>query len=398
MVMLTRRKALVLLVVMLAAYGLVYFHRVMAGIMKDEIEGFASYYNVDPKFLLAFFPSAYFYAYALAQLFMGSLVDAYGVRRVGALMLGLMGLSTALMMLPSPLALITGRTLVGLSAAVVFVSTQRVASLYFPPTTQAIITSLLLMTGNISALLATYPLRLFLTVYGVVALLSLLALIAFAVMALVYLIAWDAGTAGKGLGLKEVWRKLGHLSREKHAWATALGAVASYGTGTAFQAAWGQDLISRVFGFDKYAVSIYLMILALSFTITAPLVGVVSDRVIGRRKPVLVASDTVSAISWVAIILSILFHNNAMLLLSLVILGVSMGLHIVAPPMAKEPYGPDYSATATSFFNLVLFTGIAILQSTEPFIGPLFNSLLSAVVSVIGLAVVLAWSRETLNS
>jgi hypothetical protein len=87
-----------------------------------------------------------------------------------------------------------------------------------------------------------------------------------------------------------------------------------------------------------------------------------------------------------------------MLLLSLVLLGVSMGLHIVAPPMAKEPYGADYSATATSFFNLVLFTGIAVLQSTEPFVGPLFNSLLSAVVSVIGLMMVLAWSRETLNS
>ncbi|WP_434731721.1 MFS transporter [Thermogladius sp. KZ2Tp1] len=393
-----KRAAVVLLVVMLFAYGLVYFHRVMTGIMKEEIEGFAEYYKVDPEYLLAFFPSAYFYAYALSQLFMGSLVDTYGVKRVGALMMGLMGLSTALMMLPSPAALMLGRTLVGVSAAVVFVGTQRVASLYFASSSQAIITSLLLMTGNISGLLATYPLRVFLSYYGLAGLFTILAALALTIMVLVYLLAWDVGTRKKGLGLREVWGKLVHLSREKHAWATALGAVASYGTGTAFQAAWGQDLMSRVFGYDKFTVSILLMYLALSFVLSAPLVGVLSDRVMGRRKPVLIASNIVSTLSWALIIASVLTHSSPLLLAGLVLLGVSMGLHIVAPPMAKEPYGIDYSATATSFFNLVLFTGIAVLQSTEPFVGPLANSALSLTVSLLGLVLVVAWTRETLRS
>ncbi|WP_440058935.1 MFS transporter [Thermogladius sp. 4427co] len=392
------RKALVLLIVMLIAYGLVYFHRVMTGVMKQEIEGFANYYGVDPKYLLAFFPSAYFYAYAIAQLFMGSFIDAYGVKRAGSLMILAMGVSTGIMMIPHPAGLVVGRTLVGLSAAVVFVATQRVASLYFPARSQAVITSLLLAVGNISGLLATYPLRLFLSSYGLPGLLLILTASALVVSLIVYILAWDPGISSRGLGIREAWGKMLTISRDSHAWATALGAVASYGAGTAFQAAWGQDLLSTVFGFNSIAVSEWLMILALSFVVSAPLVGLLSDRIVGRRKPVLIVSDTLSVASWILLFAAAYAKNIILLASGIVLLGVSMGFHIVAPPMAKEPYGVEYSATATSFFNLILFTGIAVLQSLEPFIGPLNNTLASLAVALIGVILVSVFARETLKS
>ena len=137
-----------LLTVMLIAYGLVYFHRIMTGVMKYEVIALAEHYSVDPKFLLSIFPSAYFYAYALIQPFVGMMVDSYGVKRVGALMTGLMGISTLIMILPSASALIAGRFLVGATAAVVFLAAQRVASQSFSAFSQAVVTALLLVVGE----------------------------------------------------------------------------------------------------------------------------------------------------------------------------------------------------------------------------------------------------------
>ena len=386
-----------LLTVMLAAYGLAYFHRVMSGVMKYEIVTLADYYSVDPRFLLSIFPSAYFYAYASAQLFVGPMVDRYGVKRIGALMIGLMGLSAIIMALPSAITLIAGRFLVGATAAVAFLSSQRVASRSFSAFSQATVTALLLAVGNISSLLATYPLRLFLSAYGIVPLLLLLAGLSFTIAFSTFSLSKDMGSSGRSVKVKSTFREMLVIIKSKHVLASTMGCITTGGTGLAFHAAWGQDLMSTFFGMSNEEVSLYLMLLCVVLIASNVASGLLSDRVLHERKPLLVASTASSAIGWALICTSCPAKAVGIFAVGLVVLGVAMGLSVVSVPMVKEPFGQDYAATATAVFNLMFFSSTAVLQSVEPFIGPWIEALLSLALSILGALVVRMYAIETLK-
>jgi Major Facilitator Superfamily. len=90
------------------------------------------------------------------------------------------------MALPSYLALIVGRTLIGLFASVIFLAAQRSASLLFGKEGQATITGLLLTIGNVSAAIGAYPLLLFIDKYGFNELIYLLTMVTVIVSILVY--------------------------------------------------------------------------------------------------------------------------------------------------------------------------------------------------------------------
>ncbi|MEM1713113.1 MAG: MFS transporter, partial [Desulfurococcaceae archaeon] len=115
-------KKILLIMVLLSAYALVYFHRTMTGVIKEQIDFFAKYYGFREDLLAAVFFSAYFYSYAFIQPVTGVLLDTYGVKKTCLLFLIGMSISTLIMAIPSPIALIVGRALTGVFASVVFAS------------------------------------------------------------------------------------------------------------------------------------------------------------------------------------------------------------------------------------------------------------------------------------
>jgi len=186
-------KTIKVIIVLLAAYVLVYFHRTMTGVMKPEIDYYSGYYGVDADLLLAIMSSAYFYGYAASQLFTGPLIDYYGVKRIGSIMLTVLGVGTVLMGVPSPVTLVAGRLLIGVSASVVFLSYMRSAALGFKISYQGRLSSYALFAGSISTIAATYPLRLMLNSIGLSSTYIILALSAFTLALLTYLTSSDTG-------------------------------------------------------------------------------------------------------------------------------------------------------------------------------------------------------------
>jgi len=389
----SRRSTLAILVLLLA-YVLVYFHRTMTGVMKPEVEYYSEYYGIDANTLLALMSSAYFYAYAGGQVFMGALVDYYGVRRVGLVMLAMLGVATLVMGLPNPIALILGRVLVGLSATVVFISYMRSSALGFGIGSQGRLSSYALLAGSISTILATYPLRLMLNTIGLPSTLTLLALTAFILATLVYLVSSDTGGKSGGRTLSSQALMIARMARSPHSWGVGIAAVASNGIGLAYQSSWGQTHLSGVFMLDKNTVSEYLMILAVVFALTSIPTGYLSD-MFKRRKPFLLASTIVATAAWSLMYLSSIGANATLLLLSLVLVGVSQGLHVIAPTMAKEIYSPEISGTATAFFNIVFFTGVALLQSVCSLLDPKVSILINTSIALAGVVVTLLLVKET---
>jgi len=389
----SRRSTLAILVLLLA-YVLVYFHRTMTGVMKPEVEYYSEYYGIDANTLLALMSSAYFYAYAAGQVFMGALVDYYGVKRVGLVMLAVLGVATLVMGLPNAIALILSRVLIGLSATVAFLSYMRSSALGFGIESQGKLSSYALLAGSISTILATYPLRLMLNTIGLPSTLTLLALTAFMLAILIYLVSSDTGSKKSSHTLSSQALMIARMAKNPHSWGVGIAAVASYGIGLAYQSSWGQTHLSEVFMLDKNTVSEYLMILALAFALTTIPTGYLSD-MLKRRKPFLLASTMVATAAWILLYLSSIETNTMLLLLSLVLVGVSQGLHVIAPTMAKEIYSPETSGTAVAFFNIVLFTGIALLQSICNLLNPMVSILINTSIALVGVVVTLLLVEET---
>lgn len=381
-------------VVLLAAYMLVYFHRTMTGVMKPEIDYYSSYYGVEPSMLLAVMASAYFYGYAASHAFTGPLLYYYGVRRVGSLMLALLGLATLVMSLPNPLTLVAGRILIGVSAAVAFLSYMRTSALGFDISMQGRLASYALFAGSLSTILASYPLRLLLNAAGVAPALIILALLAFILAVMVYATSRDEGRGRDTGSSRNPLSTLRLVAGDRHIWGAGFAGIATYGVGLAYQSAWGQIHLEKAFAMDKNTISIYIMVIAVVFTVSCIPAGYLSDK-LKRRKPFLIASASASAASWLLMYLSTILHSTQLLLASLVTLGVSLGLHIVAPTMAKEPYDPGISGTAVSFFNIILFTGIAVIQNTFTIIDPVWSIIASLLIALAGIISTIVLTKET---
>lgn len=388
-----QRDGVKLVVALLIAYVLVYFHRTMTGVMKPEVEYYASYYGVEPNLLLAVMASAYFYSYAVSQAFMGPLLDHYGIKRVGGSMLTVLGIATFLMCLPNPYALIIGRALIGVSAPVAFLSYMRASSLGFDANMQGRLSSYAPFAASLSTILASYPLRCLLNSFGISFALTLLASLALVQAAAVYFTSNDTGSRGRSANCSKPLSTLRWVSREWHVWGMGFMALATVGIGLAYQSAWGQLHLERAFSMDKDTISLYLMVIAVAYMVSCIPTGYLSDK-LKRRKPFLISSAVASVIAWLLLYLSTAWRSAQLLLLSLTLMGLSQGLHIVVMAMAREPYDPAASGTIMALFNLILFAGIAVLQNVCTIIDFSWSIGINILIALAGVAVSLL-VRET---
>ncbi len=386
-----------LIITLLLFYMVVYFHRVMTGVMKVEIDYVALLYGVNPDVFLAFLSSSYFYSYTIAQLFVGALTDAFGIKRIGALFAVIMGAGALLMSLMSPVTLILGRVLVGFSAAVAFLAYQRASSLAYSREHQGRLTSYALVLGNLSTLIATYPLRVALNTVGSRTTLLVLATLTFATAACIFTLSKDHGSRDRVDGLRGTVRYLKVLIKDPHIRGLGIASLGIYGVTLAYQSSWGQKHLSETLGMSIEVASQYLMLLALIFTLTTPIAGFLSDKVLRRRKPLLLAASVTSASSWTLMLYSTLTLNITTTAISLVLLGIAAGLHTVVPPMAKESYAAEYSATAIALFNTFLFSGTAVLQTVASMTNSCNSIIIHLAASLVGAILAATQTRETLR-
>jgi len=192
-------------------------------------------------------------------------------------------------------------------------------------------------------------------------------------------------------------KHLGKLVRDPHIWGTSIGAAGVYGVVLSFQSAWGQKLMGEVFYLKADVVSQYLMMLVLVFALMCPITGFLSDKVLRRRKPLLLIATLMSATSWGLMLHSSLTGNASLLITSMITLGVASGLHIIAASMAKEGYDLRYSATAVAFLNVVLFSLAAVLQTVAPLISSIQSIGVHLAVSLTAIFMVWMMARETLS-
>jgi MFS family permease len=358
------------------AYTIVYIHRVAPSVVADQLmEEFA----VRDGAVLGSLAAMYFYVYVIMQLPSGIFADLLGPRATvsaGVLVAGFGSLFFAVA--PSVFLAFVGRFLVGLGVSVIFVCILKFHAVWFQPSEFAFITGLLILVGNVGAMMAATPLALLVGHFGWRFSFLLIALISVLIAIACWVIVRDAPTYAQrpaqspplgerfGENLSQLWLVLKNF----RSWPPFLVAFGLYGTLITFQGMWGVPYLMQVYDLSRTAAANFMLLIAAGMAVGSPLVGFISDRLQIRKLPYMIC-----VLSYTAVWSIMVFWLDGRpplpaLYLLCFLMGFFSGTMTITFTLAKEINPPRYSGSAIAVINSGGFLSIAILQ---PLLGYLLD-------------------------
>jgi sugar phosphate permease len=356
--------------VLIAAYMLVFFHRMAPAVVSGELMRAFGTTGV----ALGSLAAMYFYIYTLMQIPAGILADTLGARVTVAVGNLVAGCGSILFGLGETFAVAAmGRALVGLGVSVVFVGLFKSNSVWFSDRHYGRISGLTLLLGNVGAISSAGPLAALLgfyswrTVFVALGILSLL--LAGLTMLLVRNRPEDLGFPS----LREMEGKASHERRQNPWWRELLGVLRTralwplfwvdlgmVGSMLAFVGLWAIPCLRDTQGLERSAAALYTTLALIGFAGGSMFFGWLSDR-LGRRKPVIVAGSSGYLFVSLALAYSPWGAGFSGFLLFF-LLGFSAGGFIVTFASAKEVIVPSLAGMAVGLVNTGLFLGAAIVQ------------------------------------
>jgi len=368
-------------------YLLVFFHRVAPAVvaldMMSDLKAGA--------ILIGFLASGYFYPYAIMQLPTGILSDSWGPRKtitlffliaaVGSVILGLsMDISSA----------IFGRVLVGLGASTLYVCALKILSQWYKGEEFATMTGFLIAIGGIGLLVSTIPLALLSNAVGWRIPFILTGAITLILALLVWIFVRNSpqelgmptiatNNSSKGhmplLGMPAIVKNSPSNQKVpiikstikilslKYYWPASIWMFCTMAIYLAFGGLWGGPYLIQIYGMTKVEASKVLSMIAVGMIIGSPLMGILSDRIIKRRKIVVNVSSVILLIimvflySWVSSIPTVGLY--------LICLGLgifSVGTVAIGYALIKDLFPVEIAGTSTGIANFFPFLMGALYQ------------------------------------
>lgn len=222
--------------------------------------------------------SAYFLAFAAAQLPVGILLDRYGPRRVqSALMLIAAGGAALFAVSDGFLSLLLSRGLIGLGVAAALAAALKAIVLWFPKERLPLANGWMVALGALGAVTATGPAELLLAWMDWRGLFELFAILTLGCAVATYFVVPEvSSTTGvprksSDLGLRTVYT-------DPRFWRLAPLSATLIGTAWALQGLWAAAWLTDVEGFERSALVRHLLVMAIAVCLGALLIGIAADR------------------------------------------------------------------------------------------------------------------------
>jgi len=327
---------------------------VIAVDMMDELNANAS--------LIGLMSSAYFFPYALIQIPVGILLDRIGVRKT----IGSLGVIATIGNIifafgPSVITVTIGRALVGAGVGGFYVSGLKALSIYYEPNKFATLTGLLTAIGNLGAFFASSPLALISVSIGWRGAYDLIAIAMSIFIALTW-ISLRNETHTTDTSTRSVSDNLRSIFTNRYFLIVMMIPFLSYGAYISFQGLWAGPYLAAVYSMDTPTVGFFLSFISIGFIISSPLGGYLSDKIIKKRKPVLLLGLVLSLFCWVSLVLFGAVLTPLSLSFLLLMIGFATGFTYVLMVMSKELFSTDISGTAMASFNQFYFIGGGFFQ------------------------------------
>ncbi len=349
------------------SFMLVYFHRMAPAVVAGDL---MRSFNTTAA-ALGSLAAIYYYIYTAMQLPAGILADTLGgkvsvvvgnlVAGGGSLLFGLAADFEIAMM---------GRFLVGLGVSVIFVGLMKSNTLWFSGRHYGIISGLTIFLGNMGGILAAKPLAMLLDFYtwrmifigiGIFSLiLGLLTIIFVKNKPEDFGFSPLQATPLENTNKFNLWEGLKTVLKTRALlplFGLNFGLTGSF---FAFIGLWAVPLLVDSCHIERNDASQYTTVGLLVFSITALVIGWISDR-LGKRKILLVIGILIYGLSWLSFYF-MTWQTGITLFIMFALFGLGAGCFVLTYPLAKESVEPSLSGMALSIANMGIFLGAAIIQ------------------------------------
>ncbi len=312
--------------------------------------------------------AAFFYSFALTQIPIGIFLDRVGARWSMTL-LSLLAVAGSLIFAfsESYLGLVSGRILLGMGMACNLMGTLKLLTVWFPVDRFATLTTLVVSIGTAGNLMASTPLVLISQAVGWRMSFVFFAAVNLALAIVFFLLVRDRPQAAKpapgssnGPSVRQIIASIGRLMSGRNYWIISLATFCRYGVFAAVQALWAGPFLMIGLKLDKVVAGNLLLIMNLALIAGGPVWGYVSDKVLARRREVVMTGLAGLA----ACLASLAFQDKGA---DLVVLGVifagcgffsSAGMIMYAH--IKELVPLDKAGAAMTGINLFTMAGAAV--------------------------------------
>jgi MFS family permease len=317
--------------------------------------------------------SVYYYAYVPMQLPVGLLMDLYGPKRLLTIACFVCVLGTFLFTGTSSFWIAaSGRFLVGLGSAFAFVGVLKLATIWLPENKLAMVSGLTAALGTVGAMLGDNFLEIFVDKLGWINTLNSTAIFGIVLTFILWLGIHDKKGRHRQSGTVSTLKKglidLGIIVRNKQIWVNGMFGCLVYLPTTVFAELWGIPYLRHAHGLSSHAAGLANSLLFLGFTLGAPLMGYLSDRLARRKLPMFLGASGASIVMLLVLYFPGLSELNVQILMF--ILGLLYSAQAIVFAVGRELSPGEAAGTAMAFTNMIVMLGAMVLQ---PLVGHLLD-------------------------
>lgn len=307
--------------------------------------------------------SAYFLAFALAQLPVGLSLDRFGPRKTESFLLLFAAVGAVVFARAcGPNTLIAGRALIGFGVSACLMASFHTFALWAPPARLPFLSGAVMSVGAAGALAATSPVEWAVARVGWRALFLVLGVVAVATTAFLFGASRDKPRSGELESPKEAVATLFGIFRSRAFWSVAPFSVAHQGSYLAIQSLWAGPWLSDVAGLARADVASRLAVLALGMALGFTGLGFVAGKWKergGSPVAVWVAAAVVFQTAQVGLALGLVRHATFLW----AIFGIFGAAGMLSYGILTTRFPLEMAGRVNTALNVFVFTGAFALQA-----------------------------------
>ncbi|WP_428826832.1 MFS transporter [Azonexus sp. IMCC34842] len=315
---------------------------------------------------LGLLTSAYFLAFALAQLPVGVLLDRYGPRRVESALLVVAAAGAVIYGTAQDLTMLTvGRAVIGLGVSACLMGPLKAFAMAYPKKRLASLTSWIMVAGGVGAIAAAAPLEYLLGIAAWREVCLFGAGITLLVAVAIFLAVPESPSgAPQAAGQNDLRRQFGEfrvILRAPKFWRIAPAAFFFSGGFNALQGLWATRWISVHSDGDKMATAAQLTGMNVAVLVGMMLIGVFATPLVRRGIKLAMLYRTGMLLALLGIGGMVLMPRSGGLLIW-PLLGLCFSLNSLAYTLISQAFPAAYAGRANSALNMLILLGAFGLQ------------------------------------
>jgi len=338
-----------------------YFIRVIPSVIEHDLE--ITFSSTAAQVATAV--GMYLLVYAPIQLIVGVFLSVFGIRKVFIHACTLLTLSCLLPLIQADTLFYfgLGRALMGLASAFSFVGVMYLCTLYFPKEKLAMLSGLTSGLGVLGAITAQLFLPKLKTNYGYNNIWLISILLGAMVSLLVFKFIPKTSPAKADTSNKGLWQQckyqLGIIGKQWQTWNISFISGALYMPFAVFADFLSIPYFTKICHFSDTQAGILVAILNLTWAISSPIVGWISDKFNTRKAP-LVLSGFTTALCFTMLLLHPEASFSVTALLAMFI-GICCGGQAIGFVAGVELHPAEMHASTIAFINMIImgFCGLA---------------------------------------